>query len=65
MKSKAIERIENDIKQFSKCELYCHGYSRTPLTDKERQEVFDVYRQKNYTITPKINSHGVTYYSIS
>ena len=64
MKDKAIERIEEDIKRFRICELYCHGYSRTPLTDKERQEVFDIYRQKGYNIILKRNSHGVSFYLI-
>ena len=65
MLQEVINRINKDLKTFGSCQLYCHGYSKTPLNETERQQIFDKYRQIGYNITPKRNSHNVEYFLIS
>ena len=63
-KDNAIKRVDEDLLKFKQCQLYCHGYSRTPLNEMEKHEVLNKYREQGYRITQKSNSHNVTYYLI-
>lgn len=63
-KDKAIHRIKEDLLKFNECQLYCHGYSKTPLNEKDKQEVLNIYREQGYKVIQKSNSHNVTFYLI-
>lgn len=60
----AREKVNEHIKMHGCAEIYVHLNSQTYLTEQEKAKFFDEYRTKGYNITPKKNSHGVTYFRI-
>lgn len=64
-KEKAINKINERLARFGEAQIYIHGYSQTPLNEKDKKAIFEKYRSEGRKISSKINSHNVEYYLIS